>query len=188
MKSLILASSSPYRRQLLARLGLKFEQISPDVDEAPLADEPPRQLAGRLAMLKARAIQQPNATVIGSDQVLSLAGRVLGKPGAIDRAKRQLKACSGKTVQVYTGLALITDDQVHSHIDRTSVTFRQLDSAEVDRYLACEPALDCAGSFKAERLGISLFTAIESTDPTALIGLPLIKLSEMLRNQGWSLP
>lgn len=189
-KPLILASSSKYRRDLLGRLGLPFSAVSPDLDESPRPGETPANLAQRLALEKAQAIAtaQPQAWVIGSDQVPSQDGRVLGKPGDRDTAARQLREFSGTSLVFYTGVALVRGAEVLNALDTTVVRFRQLSAAEIDRYLDAEPAYDCAGSFKAEGLGISLFDAVESSDPTALIGLPLIALTRMLREAGYWIP
>ncbi len=182
---LILASTSPYRRELLKRLQLPFTCIPPEVDETPRPGEPPEDLARRLALAKARAVARENreALVIGSDQVASLDGQALGKPGTLARAKAQLLACSGRTVVFYTGLALVCEarDTALETVEAFRVHFRALDEAQVDRYLAREQPLDCAGSFKVEGLGITLFEALEGRDHTALEGLPLIALTDLLR-------
>lgn len=186
--TLILASTSPYRRDLLARLGLPFETISPDVDEALRESEAPRQRAERLAREKALAGSRlaPGATVIAGDQVAALGSRVLRTPGTVDRARKQLLACRGEAVDFYSALALARDDALLAlRCVPVVVQFRDLKDAEVDRYLELEPALDCAGSFRWESLGITLFKHIQSDDPTALTGLPLIALCELLREQGF---
>lgn len=187
---LVLASTSPYRRALLQRLQVPFDCMPPDVDETALPGESPRELASRLASAKAAAIagRQPGALVIGSDQVASLAGHPLGKPGSLERARAQLLACSGKTVTFYTGLALECRARELSlaTVETFRVHFRPLDEAAVERYLAREPALDCAGSFKVEGLGITLFRALEGRDPTALEGLPLIALTDLLQTAGYT--
>ncbi|MBB5015245.1 Maf family protein [Rehaibacterium terrae] len=192
MPKLILASTSPYRRELLGRLGLPFETARPEVDEAPQPGEPPAALARRLAAAKARAVaaRHPEDWVIGSDQVADLDGRPLGKPGDHARAVAQLRATAGREVRFHTGLCLLrgTDDEVQHHLDLTVVRFRPLDVDEIERYLRTERPYDCAGSFKCEGLGITLFEAIESRDPTALIGLPLIALAGMLRRAGFAVP
>lgn len=189
---LILASTSSYRRELLGRLRLAFETARPDVDETALADESPRHLAERLAFKKARAVAQrfPDAWVIGSDQVADLDGHSLEKPGSFERAADQLSAASGRRVEFHTALCLLRqrDGRCLRGYDLTTVQFRVLDSATIERYLHAEQPYDCAGSFKSEGLGISLFSAIESRDPTALVGLPLIALSATLREAGFSLP
>ncbi len=187
---LVLASTSRYRRELLSRLTSHFRQESPHVDEAALPGEAPAQLAARLAVAKARAVaaRNPNALVIGSDQVADCAGAVLGKPGSIDRAREQLHASSGASVVFHTALCLIDTRHVPARefaaLDSTRVAFRSLTDAEIERYLERERPFDCAGSFKSEGLGINLFERIESSDPTALIGLPLIALCGLLRQAG----
>lgn len=190
MKRLILASSSKYRGELMKRLKLPFEQQSPDLDEIPQQGESPEGLARRLAREKAGVLarQHPDAWVIGSDQVPSLDGRILGKPGTREVAAAQLREFSGRTVAFDTAVALVHGQEVQQALDRTEVHFRSLRDDEIERYLDAEPAYDCAGSFQAEGLGISLFEAIESGDPTALIGLPMIPLSRMLRDAGFALP
>ncbi|MEY4587969.1 MAG: Septum formation protein Maf [Pseudomonadota bacterium] len=186
MPQLILASSSPYRRELLARLKIPFEFISPNIDETPLPQESPQQLCERLSRAKAQAISQqhPSAIVIGSDQVASLNGAPLGKPGDAARACEQLQACSAERVDFYTGLCVQQGETQWFHLAHTQVVFRALSLAEIHAYLAAEQPFDCAGSFKAEGLGICLFEAINSQDPTDLIGLPLIALSRLLRQFG----
>jgi len=186
---LLLASTSVYRRQLLQRLGIPFSCAAPEVDETPLPGEAPRDLAGRLALAKALAVApgHPDALVIGSDQVASLDDRAVGKPGTIERARAQLMSCSGKTVTFYTGLALAcqaTKLQLQ-WVEPFQVHFRELDVATIDSYLAREDALDCAGSFKVEGLGIALFRALEGRDQSALEGLPLIALVDLLGQAGY---
>lgn len=190
MTPLLLASTSRYRRQLLERLGLPLETARPDVDETPSPDEAPRVMAVRLARAKAEAVAQthPGRWVIGSDQVAELNGAPLGKPGTVERAQAQLAAMSGQVVQFHTAISLMRDGEVLQACDLTRVHFRVLDAAEIARYVAAEQPLDCAGSFKCEGLGISLFEAIENRDPTALVGLPLIALSQLLRQAGYTLP
>jgi septum formation protein len=190
--ALVLASTSPYRRELLARLGLPFDVARPEVDETPLSGESPEALARRLAGAKARAIalRQPDAWVIGSDQVAELDGSALGKPGSFERAADQLAAASGKRVAFHTAVCLMRyrDRAEIAFADRTRVHFRPLANGEIERYLHAEQPYDCAGSFKAEGLGITLFDAIMTSDPTALVGLPLIALSRALRQAGFALP
>ena len=184
---LILASTSRYRRELLARLTAEFRQIAPDVDETALDDEKPIALAMRLADAKAQDVAKrfPNSIVIGSDQVVECDGRTLGKPGNAKTAREQLRACSGRSVVFHTALCVIDERSGAQHaIDTTRVHFRDLSDAEIDRYIEREKPFDCAGSFKAESLGIALFDRIESHDPTALIGLPLIALCRLLRESG----
>jgi septum formation protein len=190
MPSLILASTSPYRRQLLSRLGLAFDCARPQVDEQPHADEAPIDLAMRLAQEKAQEVtaRHPGHWVIGSDQVADLAGQPLGKPGTVEAARAQLAAMSARHVDFHTAICITDGQTVLRHCDLTRVRFRALDSAQIARYIAAEQPLDCAGSFKCEGLGIALFEAIENRDPTALIGLPLIATSALLRQAGFSVP
>ena len=191
MNPLVLASTSRYRRELLGRLGLPFAVDRPEVDEAPLAGESPEGTAVRLARAKASAValRHPGAWVIGSDQVADLDGRALGKAGAREPALAQLQACSGQRVVFHTALCLLRDDgSPLAALDRTEVVFRTLDRDDILRYLVAEQPYDCAGSFKCEGLGITLFEAIHSQDPTALVGLPLIALSRALRAAGYRLP
>ena len=192
MSALILASASPYRRELLTRLGLPFEVVTPGVSEAHSAGESPADRALRLALAKAAAVAQrrPEAVVIGSDQVAAAGDEVLDKPGDAARCRAQLTSLSGKTARFYTACAVLgRGGSVHqAHVDTTSVVFRALSAHEIERYVARERPFDCAGSFKAEALGISLLECIESQDPTALIGLPLIWLAAALRAAGYRLP
>lgn len=187
---LVLASTSVYRRELLARLGAPFRQQSPQTDETPLPGEAPAQLAGRLAAAKARTVaaQCPGALVIGSDQVADCGGRVLGKPGDLDRARAQLRASSGNRVVFHTAICLVDARRAPARefhaVDTTTVVFRHLSEEEIERYLSRERPFDCAGSFKSEGLGIALFDRIETQDPTALIGLPMIALCRVLREAG----
>lgn len=188
--ALILASTSPYRRALLERLGLAFDVARPELDETPLPGERPSDTARRLARAKARAIasQCPGAWVIGSDQVAALGDRALGKPGTSARAMAQLTAMSGERVEFHTAACLMQGETCLEAMDTTTVIFRELRADEIARYVDAEQPLDCAGSFKCEGLGICLFETIESRDPTALVGLPLIALSRMLRQAGFALP
>jgi septum formation protein len=191
MPRLILASTSIYRRELLARLRLPFETARPEVDESPLSGESPQALAERLAAAKAGVIarREPAAFVIGSDQVAELDGRPLGKPETRDGALVQLGAMSGRAVQFRTAVCVRHAEQApRLAIDTTTVRFRPLSFAEIERYVDAEQPLDCAGSFKSEGLGITLFDAIETNDPTALIGLPLIATARLLRDTGFALP
>ena len=187
---LVLASSSSYRRALLERLTPRVRQLAPDCDESARPGEGAAELAGRLATLKARAIAAKcgPAVVIGSDQTADLNGAILGKPGDLDRATAQLVAASGKSVVFHTAFFLIDSragtPRKLTTMDTTLVVFRRLGEPELRRYLARERPFDCAGSFKAEALGIALFDHIESTDPTALIGLPLIAVCRLLRECG----
>jgi len=187
---LVLASTSPYRRELLARLGVVARQIAPGVDESPRTGELPASLARRLACAKARAVApgNPGALIIGSDQVADCAGQTLGKPGGAANARSQLRASSGKVVTFHTALCLLDTRAApaieHVAIDTTLVTFRTLGDDEIERYVDRERPFDCAGSFKSEGLGVALFESIRSSDPTALIGLPLIALCGLLREAG----
>jgi septum formation protein len=187
-RPLVLGSTSPYRRELLGRLGLRFAVAAPDIDETALPAETPAQTAVRLAEAKARAVAArfPKALVIGSDQIADCAGQPIGKPGNRDAAVAQLRALSGKTVVFHTGLALVdaASGRCHAALVDVASTFRSLQSADIDAYLDREAPFDCAGSVKVEGLGIALFERIESDDPTALIGLPLIALSRLLREEG----
>lgn len=187
---LILASASPYRAEMLQRLGLAFAIEASHVDETPIAGEVPATLALRLAESKARAIaaQHPQAVVIGSDQVAELEGTTLGKPGDAATAVRQLTRASGRTVRFHTGLAVVQGAHEWRHVDLTTVQFRGLSDSEVHRYVAREKPFNCAGSFRCEGLGISLFEHIDSRDPTALVGLPLIALCQLLRQAGFEVP
>lgn len=190
-RCLLLASGSRYRAGLLARLGLEFRVSPPEVDEAALPGEAPADLALRLAQLKARTVHDRDHStwVVGSDQVADCSGRIHGKPASLHEARRQLQAASGQVVAFHTSLCVLGPDGFRrTHCDLTRVRFRALSAATIERYLQREPALDCAGSFKAEGLGITLFDAIESSDPTALVGLPLIALAAMLRQAGFELP
>lgn len=191
MTRLLLASTSRYRRELLERLRLPFEAVAPDVDESPLPGESPAALANRLAEAKARAValRHPGAWAIGSDQVAELDGQPLGKPGGRERAFEQLRACGGREVRFHTAFCLARGDADSlAGADLTRVVFRPLGDDEIGRYLDAEQPYDCAGSFKCEGLGISLFEAIDNRDPTALVGLPLIALSAALRRAGFVLP
>lgn len=187
-RTLVLASSSPYRRDLLARLGLAFVVDSPDIDETRLKDEAPAAYVQRLALAKARAVaaRHPGAVAIGSDQAAVCGADVLGKPGSAQGAREQLARLSGNPVDFLTALAVVgsADAQEQVELDCTRVMFRALTTAEIRAYVARELPVDCAGSFKSEGLGIALFENIASDDPTALIGLPLIALCRMLRIAG----
>ena len=187
-RTLVLGSTSQYRRALLERLGLPFLVDLPDLDEAALPRETPAQTALRLAEAKARAVaaRHPDALVIGSDQVADCAGQAVGKPGTRDAAAAQLRALSGRTVVFHTGLALVdaASGRCRTALVDVASTFRTLAAAEIDAYLDRETPYDCAGSVKSEGLGIALFDRIASDDPTALIGLPLIALCRLLREEG----
>jgi septum formation protein len=190
--SIILASSSRYRRELLDRLGLPFETFSPDVDEEALPSEPPRETAIRLARAKAEAgaKRYPSAWIIGSDQVADLDGKPIGKPGTHENARRQLRDVSGHAVLFHTALCVWNArlERRHERLVTTEVAFRRLTDAEIDRYLEREHALDCAGSAKSEGLGISLLSRLGGEDPTALVGLPLIAVAAILRAEGFEIP
>jgi septum formation protein len=192
MNPLILASTSPYRRMLLERFGLPFETARPGTDEASVAGESPSDRALRLAMAKAEAVaaRHPDAVVIGSDQVAAAGHRVLDKPGDAANCRSQLTTLSGTDARFYTGCAVVgPEGSVRLvHVDTTTVFFRSLSAKEIERYVEREKPFDCAGGFKAEALGITLFESIESKDPTALIGLPLIWLAGALRRAGYALP
>jgi septum formation protein len=185
-RTLLLASTSRYRRELLGRLGLPFEARTPAADERALPGEPPERMAARLAAAKARSIAAQDAIVIGSDQVASLDGRLLRKPGRHDVALAQLEAAQGKTVVFHTGVFVLDTGSGRSwaHVDQTDVRFARRTRRELDRYLAIEQPYDCVGSFMSEGLGVALFESIESRDPTALIGLPLIWLAAALKDAG----
>ena len=189
---LVLASTSAYRRELLTRFGLPFEIARPDIDESPLPDEAPRATAERLAIEKTKAVaeQFSDALIIGSDQVASMGSQRFGKPGSVDRAVEQLRSMSGQTVIFDTALALINTRSCRIQVEviPTEVRFRALSDDEIVRYVERERPLDCAGSAKSEGLGITLLDALRGDDPNALIGLPLIALARMLRNEGLALP
>ena len=186
--ALILGSTSRYRRELLARLRLPFECVAPEVDETPLPGEPPAELALRLALAKAHAVakRHPNAVVIGSDQVADLVGEPLGKPGNHERAVAQLQRMRGHTVVFQTAVAVVRHDTgfAQSSLAQIQVKFRDLSDADIEAYLRAEQPYDCAGSAKSEGLGIVLLDAIHSDDPTALIGLPLIRTCQLLQAAG----
>lgn len=194
--ALILASTSAYRRELLARLRLPFSCSAPGVDEARRSGERPLALAARLARAKANAValRQPEAWVIGSDQVAvraddSLTEAILGKPGTEARCREQLRECSARIVSFMTAVAVVRHGRpAIEFVDTTRVKFRVLDEAAIARYVAAESPLDCAGGFKSEGLGIALCESIDSEDPSALIGLPLIRLSSVLRDVGFEVP
>jgi septum formation protein len=188
--ALILASGSRYRAELLGRLQIAFQALPSQVDETPQPGENPRELTQRLAVAKARALAQahPQAWILGSDQSASAQGRILGKPGTLERAREQLRLLSGQTVEFLTAVALVQGTRLLQALDVTTVRFRRLDEATIERYLAAEPALDCAGSFKCEGLGISLFEEMRSSDPTGLVGLPLIRTAALLREAGFRIP
>ena len=185
-RRLLLASGSRYRKALLERLGLPFQALAPDVDEAPLGGETPADTALRLSLLKARALSQRGDLIIGADQVASCAGRRYDKPGSHDNAVRQLRELSGKTVEFHTAVTLLdARTQTHeSQLVLCRVVFRPLDERRIQAYLEREKPYDCSASAKAEGLGIALIERIETDDPTSLIGLPLIALTAMLERAG----
>jgi septum formation protein len=189
---IVLASTSVYRKTLLERLGLPFETAAPRVDETPLPGEAPIALATRLAKAKAAEVasRYPRALVIGSDQVCSCNGQILGKPGNRDNAVKQLTLLSGRIAEFHTALCLVNSDTGTSRVELVSnpVTFRELNREAIERYLDKEPAYDCAGSAKSEGLGITLIKHLGGSDPNALVGLPLIALTELLRQEGVELP
>lgn len=189
---LVLASTSAYRRMLLERLQLPFVTARPDVDETPLPAERPPDTANRLALAKAQAVAErfEDALIIGSDQVAHMGGEIFGKPGTEERAIAQLQRMNGRSVVFHTALALINTRSGKVHLDSvpTEVRFRTLSDAEIVRYVEREQPLDCAGAAKSEALGITLLDALSGDDPTALVGLPLIALSRMLRAEGLLLP
>jgi septum formation protein len=188
---LLLASTSPYRRELLSRLCIPFDVVRPEVDETPHSGESPLALAQRLAAAKAAAIatREGDAWVIGSDQVAELDGMPLGKPGGRDQALAQLATMSGRSVAFRTALCVMHRDLGRfDAVDTTVVRFRSLAMDEIARYVDAEQPFDCAGSFKSEGLGITLFEAIDTSDPTALVGLPLIATARLLREAGFALP
>jgi len=185
---LVLASTSIYRKELLNRLGLPFVTAASEVDESAHPDEAPEQLVRRLAEAKARAVaaQYPDALIIGSDQVATVAGRILGKPGGHEQAVAQLRLASGKHLQFLTGLCLFNARTGVAQVEVVpfTVVFRALDDRQIDNYLRREQPYHCAGSFKSEALGIALCERLEGEDPNALIGLPLIRLIHMLEKEG----
>ena len=191
-RSLILASSSKYRKKLLSRLGYDFDSLSPSIDETAERNEAPIDLARRLAVQKAKAVSagHPESIVIGADQVAVFKGRMIGKPGSFKAASDQLRSFSGQSVRFVTAVCVICAETgfFECYTDITETCFRTLQSKEIERYLRREQPYDCAGSFKAESLGITLFEKITSDDPTALVGLPLIQASGMLRRAGLKLP
>jgi septum formation protein len=187
-RPLILGSTSKYRRELLQRLRVPFDVVSPEVDETPHPNEAPRDLAMRLALAKAQAVaaQHPNAVVIGSDQLADLNGEPLGKPGTHERAVLQLQKMRGQTVVFQTAVSVVCQASgfAHTELAQIKVRFRDLSDAEIEAYLRAEEPYDCAGSAKSEGLGIALLDAIDNDDPTALIGLPMIRTARLLRAAG----
>jgi len=189
IERLVLASTSPYRKALLQKLQLEFETASPEVEESALPDEAPEQLVARLAESKAKAVadQFRNALVIGSDQVAVVDGQIVGKPGDHAKAKAQLRRASGKRISFLTGLCVYNTLSHRSQVDVIpfSVIFRHLSDTQIENYLKREQPYNCAGSFKSEGLGIALFERLEGDDPNTLIGLPLIRLIQMLESEGY---
>lgn len=187
-KVLVLGSTSPFRRELLEKLGLPFVCDKPEVDETALEGETAQALVGRLSEAKARAVAErhPNALIIGSDQVAVVNGAILGKPHTHEKAVAQLKAASGEVVTFYTGLTLLNSatGQAQTLVEPFEVAFKALTDAQIEGYLKAEQPYNCAGSFKSEGLGIMLFDRLTGRDPNALIGLPLISLGELLANEG----
>ncbi len=192
MQALVLGSTSPFRKALLDKLGIPFITDTPNTDETRRPGETPDRLVRRLAEDKARDVASrfPDALVIGSDQVACVGDEILGKPGNRENAIAQLSAASGKAVTFYTGLCLYNaaNDQIQVAVEPFVVHFRELGSAQIERYIDREQPFNCAGSFKSEGFGITLFAALEGRDPNALVGLPLIRLVEMLDRQGVALP
>lgn len=192
IKTLVLASASPYRRQLLERLQIPFQTQAPSIDESARVNEPPQTLVQRLALEKARALTPvyTDALIIGSDQLALLGGKILGKPGSHAGAVEQLLSCQGRSVTFYTGLCLLNALNGEYQLDCIpfTVQFRKLSRAQLERYAERDRPYDSAGSFKAEALGISLFEKMLGDDPTALIGLPLIRLTSMLNTAGVEIP
>ncbi|MGE5493363.1 MAG: Maf family protein [Actinomycetota bacterium] len=187
-QKLLLASTSPYRRELLARLGLPFDIANPQTDETPLSGEAPEATALRLSEAKARAVASayPDTLIIGSDQVAVMDGRVFGKPGDHERAVEQLRLLRGRTVNFFTGLCLLNTSTGRAQVRGvpTLVTFRDLSDGEIENYLRREQPYNCAGAAKSEGLGIALLKSMQGDDPNALVGLPLIALCDMLRAEG----
>jgi len=192
MRPIVLASTSPYRRQLMERLRVRFEVVAPDCDESRRQGESARDLVVRLAEAKARSVagHRPGALIIGSDQVAALDDRVLAKPGSHERAVEQLQACSARTAVFHTGLCLLNTETGTARVECIDhgVAFRALDDAEIERYLRLDQPYDCAGSIRSEGYAVTLFESMEGPDPTTLVGLPLIRLCALLREAGVELP
>lgn len=188
---LILASTSPFRKEILNKLGVDFDTLSPEVDETALENETPQQLVERLSIAKAKAVADKNesALVIGSDQVSVIDNKIIGKPHSHKNAVKQLQNASGKTVTFYTGLCLYNSEtqQYQSEVVPFNVVFRELNDSQIESYLKKETPYNCAGSFKSEALGIVLFEKLEGDDPNTLMGLPLIRLVKMLENEDFSI-
>ncbi|NNC22876.1 septum formation protein Maf [Salinisphaera sp. USBA-960] len=189
---IVLASSSAGRRELLSRLQIPFSAVSPDVDETAYDNEPPPALAERLARAKAEAVaaEYPQSIVIGSDQVADVDGTAVGKPGSLDAARQQLRAQSGRLVLFHTSVAVAAPDLSESRValETVKTTFRPLTDAQIEAYIQAEDPTQTAGTLKSEGLGITLLAAVESSDPSTLIGLPLIQLTDLLSERGISLP
>jgi len=187
--SLVLGSTSPFRKEILQKLAIPFETAAPDIDESPLKDESPQALVARLAELKAKEVakQFTHHLIIGSDQVAVVNNNILGKPGTHEKAVQQLTEASGQTVHFYTGLCLYNSqsENVQCEVVPFSVVFRDLKTSEIENYLLKETPYNCAGSFKSEGLGITLFEKLQGDDPNTLIGLPLIRLVAMLKNENF---
>ena len=185
-KTLVLASTSPFRKEILSRLNIPFETFAPLVDESPLENESPSQLVTRLSILKAQSVKLERALIIGSDQVAVIDDTILGKPGNHEQAVKQLNQASGKQVDFLTGLSVINTetDKIQTDLVHFSVKFRQLTSTQIENYLKIDQPYNCAGSFKSEGLGIALLDRMIGSDPTAIIGLPLIRLVRMLEAEG----
>lgn len=188
---LVLASGSRYRASMLARLGLDFSIDPADIDERPMPDESPRTLALRLALEKARVVaaRHPQACVIGADQVAGLDdGRILGKPGSVERAVEQIREMRGRRVTWHSGIALIGPNLERNDVVDTQIDIRRLGDDEIQRYVEVDRPLDCAGAMRSESLGIALVDRMASDDPTALIGMPLIRIADWLRSAGFAVP
>jgi septum formation protein len=192
LPELVLASTSVYRRALLERLGVPFRWRAPRCDEESLKsrETDPRGLAETLALAKAKSLVEAevNATIIGSDQVVSFQGKIFGKPGSADRAVEQLAAMAGQTHELITAMAVIHDDQVFRHMDVTSLRMRPLSRAAIERYVSADQPLDCAGAYKLESRGVALFEKIDSADHSAITGLPLLALVRILCELGYEIP
>ena len=192
MQTLILASTSPFRQQILRKLNREFAIHAPDVDETPVDNETPQELVLRLSEAKARAVAHhyPDALIIGSDQIAVLENQILGKPHNHENARQQLMEAAGKKLTFYTGLCLFNSKTAHTQLRCVPyhVYFRNLNAEQIERYLLAEKPYNCAGSFKSEGLGISLFEKLEGEDPNTLIGLPLIELIRLLANEGVEIP
>ncbi|MBK5936864.1 MAG: Maf family nucleotide pyrophosphatase [Halorhodospira halophila] len=188
--SLILASASPYRRALLERLGIPFEIDAASIDETIASGESPEGAVARLAREKARAVaeRRPGAVVIGSDQVAALGSEILGKPGSEERAREQLSRYSGQCVRFLTAVCVCQDSAEEHLLETVQVRFRSLDAETIERYVRADHPLDCAGAIRSEGLGAALLESVESNDPSALIGLPLIGVARLLRDKGYRLP